>query len=95
VRLTCTGRIGPNFILKAFQHGADRVKVMGCPHGECPYEEGNRSYRENERVILDLMETMGIGPARYRTLWSSPGEGERFVREVEEFVKGLGGGERP
>jgi F420-non-reducing hydrogenase iron-sulfur subunit len=93
VRLTCTGRIGPNFILKAFQHGADGVMVMGCPEEDCHYADGSRSYREKESVVTDLISSMGIASSRYRTLWTSPGDGEEFNSTVEEFVKGLGRGE--
>ena len=91
VRLTCTGRIGPALILKAFQYGADGVMVMGCPDGECNYLEGNRDYREREGVVLGLMEALGISADRYRTLWTRPGEEEEFIRRVEDFVKALGG----
>jgi NADPH-dependent glutamate synthase beta subunit-like oxidoreductase/Pyruvate/2-oxoacid:ferredoxin oxidoreductase delta subunit len=93
VRLTCTGRIGPNFILKAFQHGADGVMVMGCPEEDCHYADGSRRYREKESVVTDLISSMGIASSRYRTLWTSPGDGEEFNSTVEEFVKGLGRGE--
>ena len=92
LRLTCTGRIGPGFILKAFQHGADGVMVMGCPEGDCHYIDGNKSYQEKEQVVRDMMSSMGIASSRYGTLWLSPGDGERFIRRVEEFAKGLGRG---
>jgi len=92
LRLTCTGRIGPGFILKAFQHGADGVMVMGCPEGDCHYIDGNKSYQEKEQVVRDMMSSMGIASSRYGTLWLSPGVGERFIRRVEEFAKGLGRG---
>ncbi len=91
IRMTCTGRIGPNFILKAFQHGADGVMVMGCPDGECHYEEGNSNYREQEEIVLNLLETMGVPSSRYRTMWVTPDEGEKFISGVREFVEKLGG----
>jgi heterodisulfide reductase subunit A len=90
IRTTCTGRIGPNFILKAFQHGADGVMVMGCPEGECHYEEGNKNYIERENIVLELLETMGIASDRYRTLWITPYGGNEFNRIVGEFTEGLG-----
>lgn len=93
LRTTCTGRIGPNYILKAFQFGADGVMVMGCPDGDCHYIEGNRNYHEREEVILDLLETMGVPYSRYRTIWITPYEGNEFIRNVREFVEGLGRGE--
>jgi len=91
IRMTCTGRIGPNFVLKAFQSGADGVMVMGCPDGDCHYIDGNRDYHEREEIVIDLMETMGVPSSRYRTMWISPDKGEEFIRTVREFVEGLGG----
>jgi NADPH-dependent glutamate synthase beta subunit-like oxidoreductase/coenzyme F420-reducing hydrogenase delta subunit/Pyruvate/2-oxoacid:ferredoxin oxidoreductase delta subunit len=92
IRMTCTGRIGPNFILKAFQHGADGVLVMGCPEGECHYEEGNSNYKEQEEIVLNLLETMGIPSSHYQTMWITPDEGETFISGVRDFVEKLGGG---
>jgi NADPH-dependent glutamate synthase beta subunit-like oxidoreductase/coenzyme F420-reducing hydrogenase delta subunit/Pyruvate/2-oxoacid:ferredoxin oxidoreductase delta subunit len=91
LRLTCTGRMGPDLILRAFQFGADGVMVMGCHDGECHYVEGNRGYLEREEVVLGLMRSMGISLSRYRTLWTRPEEQAEFIRDVEDFVKGLGG----
>jgi len=92
LRLTCTGRIGPGLILKAFQHGADGVMIMGCPDGECHYLDGNRSYQRDEGVVRELMQTIGIPASRYRTLWTHPGQDGAFRRGIEAFMEALGEG---
>jgi len=94
VRIMCSGRIDPVFLLEAFKNGADGVLVAGChiPY-DCHYLSGN--FKAQRRVILlkKLIEQFGIEPERLRLEWVSASEGDRFatvIREMTEEIKKLG-----
>jgi coenzyme F420-reducing hydrogenase delta subunit len=93
VRVPCSGRINPLFILAALQNGADGVLVSGCHPGDCHYLSGNLVARRKFAVIKDLLAYAGIEPGRVQFSWVSASEGGRFsdlVRQVSEDVKKLG-----
>ena len=85
VRVMCTGRIDPTFVLKAFNSGADGVIVAGCHPGDCHYSEGN--YKTTRRVALlkKLLSQMGIDGERFRLEWVSAGEGARWAQIANEM----------
>lgn len=87
VRLMCTGRIDPTFILKAFLGGVDGVLVGGCHPGDCHYQSGN--YKAQRRIILTqkLLQQFGIAPERLRLEWISASEGARFAEIVKDFTE--------
>ncbi|RLI32535.1 methyl-viologen-reducing hydrogenase subunit delta [Candidatus Bathyarchaeota archaeon] len=87
IRLMCTGRLEPEFILEAFKRGADGVLVGGCHPGDCHYLEGN--YKANYRVALikELLKSLGIEPERLRLEWISASEGNKFAEVVTSFVE--------
>ena len=87
VRMMCSGRADPAFILKAFEMGADGVLVGGCHPGDCHYIEGN--YKTLRRMLLTkkLLAQLGIEPERLRLEWISASEGERFAKVVNEFTE--------
>ena len=87
VRVMCSGRVDPGFILDAFRAGADGVLVCGCHPGDCHYVEGN--YKCMRRIPLTkiLLKEMGIDPARLRLEWVSASEGARFKEVVTEFTE--------
>jgi len=87
VRVMCTGRIDPTHILKAFKIGADGVLIVGCHPGDCHYLTGNYRAERKVAMLKSLLEDLGLEPDRVRIDWASAGEGERFARIVEEFVK--------
>lgn len=86
VRLMCTGRLEPEFILEAFKLGADGVLVGGCHPGDCHYLEGN--YRAAHRVAMvkEVLKSLGIEPERLRLEWISASEGGKFAEVVKSFV---------
>lgn len=86
IRVMCTGRVEPAFVLKAFAEGADGVLVSGCHPGGCHYQEGN--YKAVRRkVLLDaLLPNLGIERERLRLTFISSGEGEKFSRVVTDMV---------
>jgi F420-non-reducing hydrogenase iron-sulfur subunit len=87
IRLMCTGRIDPTFILKAFLGGVDGVFVGGCHPGDCHYQSGN--YKAQRRIILTqkLLRQFGIEPERLRLEWISASEGARFAETIREFTE--------
>ena len=93
VRVPCSGRINPLFILAALQNGADGVLVSGCHPGDCHYLSGNLVARRKFNTIKDLLAYVGIEPGRVQFSWVSASEGGRFselVRQVSEDVRRLG-----
>ncbi len=93
VRVPCSGRVPPELILKAFDHGADGVLVLGCHIGECHYDSGNHRAAKRVPMLQSLLALAGLEPERLRLDWVSASEGERFARIVSEFtetVRGLG-----
>ena len=93
VRIPCSGRVDPLFIMKAFQSGYDGVLVSGCHPGDCHYLSGNYFARRKFAVIKPLMEFIGLEPDRLQFSWVSAGEGERFsevVTKVTNDIKKIG-----
>ncbi len=93
VRVMCSGRVDPQFVLAAFAQGADGVLVLACHPGDCHYKEGNYRAVSRQFLLQRLLEQFGIPRERCRFDFVSAGEGEKFVRIVEEMVctiKGLG-----
>jgi F420-non-reducing hydrogenase iron-sulfur subunit len=93
VRLPCTGRIDPMFIIKAFERGADGVIVSGCHPGDCHYAAGNYHARRRFAIFREIMSFIGIDPARITFSWVSASEGRKWGDVVDETVgrvRGLG-----
>ena len=87
IRVMCSGRVDPVFILEALQKGADGVLVAGCHPGDCHYQSGN--YKTNRRIKLvkKLLGEMGIEPERVRFEYISASEGNKFASVVKDFVE--------
>jgi F420-non-reducing hydrogenase iron-sulfur subunit len=87
VRLMCSGRIEPSFVLKAFSKGADGVLLCGCHPGDCHYQEGN--YRCLRRYILlqKYIKQLGIESERLKLEWISASEGKQFADLVNSFTE--------
>lgn len=86
IRVMCSGRVDPNFILDALSKGADGVIVCGCHPGDCHYVEGNYKCLRRLPITKKLVEGMGIDPRRIRLEWVSASEGSRFTQVVTEFT---------
>ncbi len=87
IRLMCSGRIDPLFILQALTKGADGVLISGCHIGDCHYTKGNLYARRRFSMLKKLLETIGINPERLHLEWVSASEGGRFVEVVNNFVE--------
>ena len=85
IRVMCSGRVDPVFILEAFKKGADGVLVAGCHPGDCHYDEGNYYARRRFAVLKKVVEGLGLGADRLRLSWVSASEGQRFADVVNEF----------
>jgi coenzyme F420-reducing hydrogenase delta subunit len=93
VRLPCTGRISPMFILKALQKGADAVLVSGCHPGDCHFTAGNYHARRRWTVFRALLSFTGIPEERIRFSWISAAEGTKFaelINSITEDTRKLG-----
>lgn len=89
VRLLCTGRMDPLFILKAFEQGADGVIVSGCHPGDCHYVRGNLFARRRLSVFQNLMEVVGLDRRRLHFAWVSASEGVKWARVVDEVTEAV------
>ena len=89
IRVMCSGRIEPSFILSAFEHGADGVLVGGCHEADCHYISGNASARERVAETGGLLDLLGLGSERLRIKWVNANEGEAFAREISDFTDAL------
>ncbi len=87
IRVMCSGRIDPNFVLQALAGGADGVLVCGCHPGDCHYSEGNYKCMRRLPITRRIVEGMGIDPRRVRLEWVSASEGNRFAAIVTEFTE--------
>jgi F420-non-reducing hydrogenase iron-sulfur subunit len=93
IRVMCSGRIDPTFIVKAFRQGADGVLVSGCHPGDCHYYEGNYKALRRIHLLKRVLEQFGIHPDRLKLTWVSAAEGERWAqvtKEITETVRRLG-----
>jgi F420-non-reducing hydrogenase iron-sulfur subunit len=89
IRVMCSGRIEPTFVLKAFQQGADGVLVCGCHPGDCHYHEGNYKCLRRFKLIQKFACQMGIEKERLRLEWISASEGQQFAELVNDMTKTL------
>jgi coenzyme F420-reducing hydrogenase delta subunit len=97
IRVPCSGRINPLFILKALQSGIDGVLVSGCHPGDCHYISGNYIGRRKSATLKRFLEYLGIEGDRVQFSWVSAAEGGKFsqvVGEVVQDIKKLGSTKR-
>ena len=93
IRVMCSGRIQPGFVLRAFEKGADGVLVSGCHIGDCHYIFGNERAVEQFEKTMNVVKLLGLEEGRLQLEWISAAEGVRFAEVINEFtdqVRGLG-----
>ena len=93
IRVMCSGRVDPQFILESFARGADGVLIGGCQPGDCHYQEGNYKALRRFYLLKKMVKDMGIEDDRLRLEWISAAEGERVrsvVNDMVEKVRTLG-----
>jgi len=89
IRLMCSGRVDPQFIMDAFAKGADGVLIGGCHPGDCHYGEGNYKALRRFRFLHRMLSDMGIEPARLRLEWISAAEGDKVKSVINDMVEKL------
>jgi coenzyme F420-reducing hydrogenase delta subunit len=89
VRLPCSGRIDQQFIIKAFEQGADGVIVSGCHPGDCHYNEGNYYARRRNLAFRELLDFHGIDLRRLEFSWISAAEAVKWTQVIDDFTKRL------
>lgn len=87
IRVPCSCRINPMFVLKAFGRGADGVIICGCHPGDCHYTSGNYFARRRMTVLFSLLDYLGIEKERTRVEWVSAAEGQKFAETMNSFVE--------
>lgn len=87
IRVMCSGRVDPQFVLKAFREGADGVLISGCHPGDCHYQEGNYRALRRHRLLRRVLTQVGIEPERFRLEWVSAAEGVKFQHVCNEFTE--------
>jgi F420-non-reducing hydrogenase iron-sulfur subunit len=87
IRVMCSGRIEPQFILRALEIGADGVLICGCHIGDCHYIAGNEQAEKRMKMTADLLDILGIGHERMQLEWISASEGEKFANTMTNFTE--------
>ncbi len=87
IRVMCSGRVNPLYVVNALQQGADGVLVSGCHPGDCHYMEGNYYARRRLGMLKDLLEFVGVDPRRFHMSWVSASEGHKWKEVVEKTVE--------
>ncbi len=93
IRVMCSARVDPTFVLEAFASGADGVLVCGCHPGDCHYSEGNYKTLRRVPLLKKMLADFGIEEDRVRLEWVSASEGRRFadvVNDMTDRVRALG-----
>ena len=94
IRVMCSGRVDPAFVLEAFKDGADGVLVAGCHlPSDCHYLSGNFKAQRRIQLLKKVLEQFGLEPERLRLEWVSASEGDKFatvIRDMTEQIKKLG-----
>jgi len=89
IRVMCSGRVDPQFILSAYTKGADGVIILACHPGDCHYSEGNYYARRKFELLERMVHYLGIPKERFKWTWVSASEGQRWQKVVTEFVNGV------
>jgi F420-non-reducing hydrogenase iron-sulfur subunit len=87
IRVMCSGRIEPTFVMRAFRQGADGVLICGCHPGDCHYQEGNYRCLRRFHLLKKYIQQMGIEPERLRLEWISASEGKQYAELVNSFTQ--------
>lgn len=86
IKVMCSSRVDPLFVITTFLKGADAVMVAGCHPGDCHYQKGNYYTRRRFALLSKVFETLGLESERLRLSWISASEGPRFAKVVTEFT---------
>ena len=91
IKVPCSCRVNPLFILRAFARGADGVILCGCHPGDCHYTTGNYFTRRRMTLLLGMLNYLGVEGDRFRVEWVSAAEGARFAQVMNDFAEHIAG----
>ena len=91
IKVPCSCRVNPLFILRAFARGADGVILCGCHPGDCHYTTGNYFTRRRMTLLLCMLNYLGVAGDRFRVEWVSAAEGARFAQVMNDFAEHIAG----
>jgi coenzyme F420-reducing hydrogenase delta subunit len=89
IRVPCSCRVNPLFMLRAFQRGADGVILCGCHPGDCHYTSGNYFARRRMTLLFSMLSYLGIEKERVRVEWVSAAEGQKFALTMNQFTEAV------
>ena len=89
IRVMCSSRVRPEWVIRALMSGLDGVMVLGCHPGDCHYQTGNYYTRRRMAITKKLLEYMGVESQRVQISWVSASEGRKFAEVVTEVTKEL------
>lgn len=89
IRVMCSARVDPSFVLEALRRGADGVLIAGCRIGECHYRDGNYQALQRVQVLKGVLEKIGLNPGRVKIVWCAASEGEIYAKDLREFIAEL------
>lgn len=89
IRVPCSCRVNTNFIIRAFQKGADGVVIAGCHPGDCHYSTGNYYTRRRFSIFINLLECLGIEKERFKIDWISAAEANKFATVMNEVLENV------
>ncbi len=87
IRIPCTGKVDPIYVMRALQEGADGVLVAGCLEGDCHFKNGNIKAMKRIAYVKKMLDEIGIDPSRVDMVLMSAGMGTQFARIVTEFTE--------
>jgi F420-non-reducing hydrogenase iron-sulfur subunit len=87
IRMMCSGRLDPTFVLKALSGGADGVLITGCHPGECHYQEQNYKALRRYLLLRRVLGQLGIEPERVKLVWASAAEGVKLAKEITKMIE--------
>lgn len=85
IRVMCSGRVDPTFVMKAFSLGADAVMIAGCHPGDCHYQEQNYKTMRRFAMLRHTLPQLGIEPERIKLVWASAAEGQQLAAAIDEL----------
>ena len=89
IRVMCSGRVDPSFVMKALAMGADGVLIAGCHPGECHYIEQNYKAMRRYAMLKHSLQAMGVEPDRVRLVWASAAEGQQLAEAIDKLVEDI------
>jgi len=87
IPIICAGKIDPEYVVDAFVRGADGVLILGCPEGDCHYQDGNLEAKKRLALLGQILKTQGIQPERVKLVLSRNPDGKDIPHYIEEMAR--------